>query len=123
MLKHGGAKPAKVEGAETYGDGDVLDVPGRLRVIHTPGHTPGHCALLAESRRVFFAGDALIDHPIVTNGRGPQIMPRFTNVDSAQALASLDALEAVDGEVDLVLFGHGEPWQRGVKAAVESARR
>jgi glyoxylase-like metal-dependent hydrolase (beta-lactamase superfamily II) len=62
-LKHGGAKPAKVDGAETYSDGDVLDVPGRLRVLHTPGHTPGHCALLAESRRVLFAGDALIDHP------------------------------------------------------------
>jgi glyoxylase-like metal-dependent hydrolase (beta-lactamase superfamily II) len=122
-LKHGGAKPARVEGAETYADGDVLDVPGRLRAIHTPGHTPGHCALLAESRRVLFVGDALIDHPIVTKGRGPQIMPRFTNVDSGRALASLDALEAVDGEVDVVLFGHGDPWRGGIRAAVESARR
>ena len=123
MLRHGGAKPAKVEGAETYGDGDVLDVPGRLRAIHTPGHTPGHCALLAESRRVLFVGDALIDHQIVTKGRGPQIMPRYTNVDSAQALSSLDALEAVDDQVDLVLFGHGDPWRDGVRAAVDSARR
>jgi glyoxylase-like metal-dependent hydrolase (beta-lactamase superfamily II) len=123
MLKHGGAKPAKIEGAETYGGGDVLEAPGRLRAIHTPGHTPGHCALLAASRRVLFVGDALIDHQIVTKGRGPQIMPRFTNVDSAQALASLDALEAVDAEVDLVLFGHGDPWHGGVAAAVESARR
>jgi glyoxylase-like metal-dependent hydrolase (beta-lactamase superfamily II) len=121
-LRHGGAKPAKVEGAETYADGDVLDVPGRLRAIHTPGHTPGHCALLAESRRVLFAGDALIDHEIVTKGRGPQVMPRFTNVDTAQALASLDALEAIGGDADLVCFGHGEPWHRGVRAAVESAR-
>jgi glyoxylase-like metal-dependent hydrolase (beta-lactamase superfamily II) len=120
-LRYGGAKPAKVEGAETFAGGDVLDVPGGLRAIHTPGHTAGHCALLSESRRVLFAGDALIDHPIVTKGEGPQIMPRFTNVDSAQALTSLNALEAV--EADLVLFGHGDPWRHGVKAAVESARR
>ena len=51
------------------------------------------------------------------------MMPRFTNVDSAQALASLDSLEAIEDEVDLVLFGHGEPWHDGVTAAVESARR
>ena len=122
-IKHGGAKPAKVEGAETYADGDVLDVPGRLRVLHTPGHTPGHSALLADSRRTLFAGDALIDHPIVTKGRGPQIMPRFTNVDSTQALASLDAIAATDDQVDLVLLGHGDPWHGGARAAVESARR
>ncbi len=123
LIKHGGAKPPKVEGAEIYADGDVLDVPGRLRVLHTPGHTPGHCALLAGSRRVLFAGDALIDHRIVTGGGRPQVMPRFTNVDTAQALASLDAIAAVDDQVDLVLFGHGDPWHGGAAAAVASARR
>ena len=122
MLRYGGAKPPKIEGAETFAHDDVLDVPGRLRVIHTPGHTPGHCALLAQSHRVLLAGDALIDHPIVTQGRGPQIMPTFTNVDNEQALASLDALAAVDEEADLVLFGHGEPWRDGARAAVASAR-
>jgi glyoxylase-like metal-dependent hydrolase (beta-lactamase superfamily II) len=121
-LRNGGAKPSNVEGAETFGAGDVLDVPGRFTVIHTPGHTPGHCALLASDRRALFAGDALIDHPIVTRGRGPQIMPTFTNQDSRQALASLDALAARDGDADVLLFGHGEPWRQGVRSAVERAR-
>ncbi len=121
-LRHGGAKPARIEGAETYAAGDVLDVPGRLRVVHTPGHTPGHCSLLASSRRVLFAGDALIDHRFVTKGRGPQVMPRFTNVDTEEALASLDAIEALDAEVNVLLFGHGRPWRRGAAAAVASAR-
>ncbi len=98
MLRHGGAKPARVNGAETFADGDVLDVPGHFRVLHTPGHTAGQCALLAQSHRVLFAGDSLIDHDLVTKGRGPQIMPRFTNVDSEQALASLDAIAAVDDD-------------------------
>jgi glyoxylase-like metal-dependent hydrolase (beta-lactamase superfamily II) len=121
-LRHGGAKPARVAGAETFADGDVLDVPGRFRVIHTPGHNPGHCALLAPPHRALFAGDALINHPIVTKGRGPQVMPSFTNVDTVQAFGSLEAIEAADADADIVLFGHGEPWRDGARAAVASAR-
>ncbi len=119
-IKYGGAKPPSVEGAETYRHGDLL--PGGLTAVHTPGHTRGHCALLHRERRVLFAGDALIDHELITRGRGPQVMPRYTNIDTAQALASLDALEALDDDVDLVLFGHGEPWSHGIADAVESAR-
>ena len=40
MVRIGAAHPPKIEGAETYSDGDVLDVPGRPSAIHTPGHTP-----------------------------------------------------------------------------------
>jgi glyoxylase-like metal-dependent hydrolase (beta-lactamase superfamily II) len=119
-IRHGGAKPPKVEGAETFRDGDAL--PGGLTAIHTPGHTRGHCALLHRDRRVLFAGDALIDHELITKGRGPQVMPRYTNIDTAQALASLDRIEALDGDVDILLFGHGEPWRGGTAAAVRSAR-
>jgi glyoxylase-like metal-dependent hydrolase (beta-lactamase superfamily II) len=119
-IRYGGAKPSKVDGAETFRDGDVL--PGGLTAVHTPGHTRGHCALLHRERRVLFAGDALIDHELVTKGRGPQVMPRYTNIDTAQAIASLDAIEALDGDVDLLLFGHGEPWRGGTAAAVRSAR-
>jgi glyoxylase-like metal-dependent hydrolase (beta-lactamase superfamily II) len=49
-------------------------------------------------------------------------MPRYTNIDTAQALASLDAIEALDGDVDVLLFGHGEPWGGETAAAVRSAR-
>ena len=119
-IKYGGAKPPKIEGAETFRDGDAL--PAGLTPIHTPGHTKGHCALLHRERRVLFAGDALIDHELVTKGRGPQVMPRYTNIDTAQALASLDAIEAIDDDVDMLLFGHGEPWRGGAAAAVHAAR-
>lgn len=120
MIRYGGGKPPKVAGAETFRDGDGL--PAGLTAVHTPGHTKGHCALLHRERRVLFAGDALIDHELVTKGRGPQVMPSYTNIDTAQALASLDALEALDEDVDLLLFGHGEPWPSGTAAAVRSAR-
>ena len=119
-IRYGGARPPKIEGAETFREGDAL--PAGLEAVHTPGHTRGHCALLHRERRLLFAGDALIDHELVTKGRGPQVMPRYTNIDTGQALASLDRIEALDGDVDVLLFGHGEPWRHGAAAAVRSAR-
>ncbi len=43
-------------------DGQVLDVAGGLRVVHTPGHTPGHVSLLHEPTAVLVTGDAIF-HP------------------------------------------------------------
>lgn len=40
-------------------DGDVLPMLGGLRVIHTPGHTPGSVCLYGERDRVLFVGDSL----------------------------------------------------------------
>ena len=40
-------------------DGDVLPMLGGLRVIHTPGHTPGSVCLYGVRDRVLFVGDTL----------------------------------------------------------------
>jgi hypothetical protein len=58
-VRNGGAKVSPVGEVRTYGDGDVLEVPGGLRAIHTPGHTGGHYSLLVDGAGVLFAGDAL----------------------------------------------------------------
>jgi glyoxylase-like metal-dependent hydrolase (beta-lactamase superfamily II) len=120
MGRRGAMKAPKIEGAETYADGDVLDVPGRLRVIHTPGHTAGHSALLLEERGVLFAGDAICTLSPLTLRRGPQRMPHGFNASDEQTEASLARLAATGA--DLVLVGHGEPWTEGAEAAVERAR-
>lgn len=119
-VRHGGLRPTKVEGAETFSDGDVLDVPGRPRVIHTPGHTAGHSCLLFEGKSVLFAGDAMITHALITKGTGPQLMPRWVNEDNAACLLSLDRFDDVDA--DLTLFGHGDPWADTPSAAAGRAR-
>jgi hydroxyacylglutathione hydrolase len=47
----------------TVKDGDVIEVDGiRLTVMHTPGHAPGHIALLMGD--ILFGGDNLFYHTI-----------------------------------------------------------
>jgi glyoxylase-like metal-dependent hydrolase (beta-lactamase superfamily II) len=115
-----GFRMPKITNAQTFGDGEVLDVPGRPRVIATPGHTPGHSAFLFEGPKALFVGDALCTLSPVTHARGPQLMPRAMNESNEQALRSLDQLEPI--QADVVLFGHGEPWRDGVSDAIRQAR-
>jgi glyoxylase-like metal-dependent hydrolase (beta-lactamase superfamily II) len=119
LLLAGGARPTKINDAETFGEG-VLDVPGRPRVIATAGHTPGHCAFHFEQHGALFVGDAMATLNMITLHTGPQLMPRQMNQSDAEALRSLDAIEPIDAEI--MLFGHGEPWRGGVGAAVAQAR-
>lgn len=101
------------------GDGEVLDVPGRPRVVHCPGHTPGSCAFVIED--ILFSGDALVTVHALTGKPGPQLLPAFDNADDTEAVASLDVLQATGAR--LVLPGHGEPWTDGAADAAADARR
>jgi glyoxylase-like metal-dependent hydrolase (beta-lactamase superfamily II) len=120
MARRGGGKPPKIEGAETFTDGDVLDVPGRPRVVFTPGHTRGHSALLLEDLGVLFVADALCNWNPLTGERRPQVMPKAFNVSNADCFRSLAAIERTRAET--LLPGHGDPWRDGAAAAVGQAR-
>jgi len=120
MTRGGGARATKIEGAETYRDGDVLDVPGRPRAVHVPGHTPGQSALHFAAPGALFAGDSLCTWNPLSGERRPQLMPGPFNESNADSRRSLDALERVDAE--LVLPGHGEPWREGAPEAARIAR-
>jgi glyoxylase-like metal-dependent hydrolase (beta-lactamase superfamily II) len=120
MARNGALKPPHIDDPIAITDDDELDVPGRPRVIHTPGHTPGHCSLRFERHSALFVGDLLCTwHPILGR-RGPQIMPSAFNVSSAQALESLGRIKQLSA--DTVLPGHGEPWTDGPAEAVALAR-
>jgi glyoxylase-like metal-dependent hydrolase (beta-lactamase superfamily II) len=49
-------------------DGQVLPVLGGLRVVDTPGHTPGHISFYAPSAGILFVGDSLVSQPTGLRG-------------------------------------------------------
>lgn len=120
LSRRGGSKIVPVVEVSTFVDGQTIDVPGRPRVVHTPGHTAGSSAILLEDRRVVMTGDVVVMRNPLTGRTGPQIMPSGLNLDTDQALASLGAIE--DLPADLLLPGHGEPWTSGVAEAARAAR-
>ena len=120
MIRSGGAHPAGVEADATFDDGDVLDVPGSPRVLHTPGHTGGHSSLLLGDRRVLLVGDALCTWNPISGRRAPQLMPRFFNEDNRACVSSLDAIAEADAGV--LLPGHGDPWHGSPAIAADRAR-
>ena len=120
LLRRGAARMIPITEVSAFADGEQIDVPGRPRAVHAPGHTPGSAAILFESRRALLTGDVLATENPLTGGLGPQIMPSGLNLDTAQALASLEALHGIDA--DLLLPGHGNPWTQGVSEAVRKAR-
>jgi glyoxylase-like metal-dependent hydrolase (beta-lactamase superfamily II) len=111
--------PPPVQEVRRYTDGQ-LDVPGRPRIVATPGHTLGHCTLHLPDRDAVIAGDAVVTLDPYTARRGPRLVARAATADSDRALASLDALAATGART--VLTGHGPPWTAGAEAAVAAAR-
>lgn len=105
---------------KTYGAGEQLDVPGRPRVIFTPGHTHGHCSLHFPDRGAVLAGDAFVMLDPYTARRGPCIVAGAATASIGEADRSLDALSGL--AADLALTGHGEPWRGPLREAVERAR-
>lgn len=102
-----------------YGGDEILDVPGKLRTIATPGHSAGHTSVLLEDRRTLICGDAIATLAVDSGRTGPMIHP--FNEDRAQAVRSLDALAPIDA--DVLLPGHGAPWTGRISDAVAEARR
>lgn len=85
-------------------DGDTLAVAGGLRVVHTPGHTPGSICLYAQGEGVLFTGDVLQ----VTRAGRLTFASRFFSHDLAQARASIARLTELD--VRMIAFSHYPAW-------------
>ncbi len=104
----------------TFEDGDRLDVPGKPRVLHIPGHTPGEVALYLEDDQILFSGDTLVMRNLLTGSLGqPQIVPPILTNDYATACHAVERFREL-GAVTM-LSGHGQPWQGDLNEAVNLA--
>ena len=80
-------------------DGQLLDVAGGLRVVHTPGHSPGHISLVHEDSRLLITGDALF------NMRGVGWPGKYFCTDFRLTQHTAHVLGELD--YDLAAFTHG----------------
>jgi glyoxylase-like metal-dependent hydrolase (beta-lactamase superfamily II) len=89
--------------------GDNDEVFG-LRVIATPGHTPGHVCVYDPAGSLLILGDAMNN---IDKLSGPN--PQYT-ADMAQAHQSVKKLAKL--KFDRAVFGHGEPIDQGASQAI-----
>jgi glyoxylase-like metal-dependent hydrolase (beta-lactamase superfamily II) len=116
--RRGGLRIKPATELSTVADGDVLDVPGSPRIIHTPGHTPGSVTVHVPGVDALFLGDTMTTRNVLTGVTGPKPAP-FT-LQPEQAVASLGRIDGVDAT--WVLPGHGPAWDGGVSEAVRLIR-
>jgi glyoxylase-like metal-dependent hydrolase (beta-lactamase superfamily II) len=91
-------EPVRVD--EHLDDGERLDLAGGIRVIFTPGHTPGHLSLYLERPKVLVAGDALTAEEGRLNGPNPPL-----TLDAGEAARSVRRLAELD--VETIVCYHG----------------
>jgi glyoxylase-like metal-dependent hydrolase (beta-lactamase superfamily II) len=114
MRRGHGASPTPVE--EELVDGQVIDVAGGLRVLHTPGHTPGHISLLHEPSRLLITGDS------IWNMRARMSWPiAMLCTDVAMTRRTAEVLGELD--YDMVAFTHGPEIRTDAREAVRGFLR
>ena len=85
--------------------GQVADLLGGLRALHTPGHTPGSVCYLLEREGLLFSGDTLF-----SDGERVSRSVPFPGYNRADYVASLRALAELD--FGILCGGHGAPLLR-----------
>jgi glyoxylase-like metal-dependent hydrolase (beta-lactamase superfamily II) len=82
--------------------GEIFHILGGLKVIHTPGHTPGSISLYAPRWGLLIVGDA-ISKPF----QKPRLPHKSISTNYEQAIESVKQLAQM--EFDILCVGHGMP--------------
>lgn len=102
--------------AQELTDGQVLDVAGGLRVLHTPGHTPGHVSLLHAGSGVLITGDSIFNMNSRMSWPSRIACTSFRqNAETAHVLGELDYAIAA--------FTHGPEVRDNAREAVRGFLR
>ncbi|MDM7921196.1 MAG: MBL fold metallo-hydrolase [Pyrinomonadaceae bacterium] len=123
---------------DSLADGDLTELrdemelefeSGSLKVLHTPGHTPGSCSFVREANRTLICGDCVLKRITPNPIMSPDpIDPDRRFPSLAEYLVSLARLRAQ--KPTLAYGGHGEPvtdfeeiFNRYVRAIDERQKR
>ena len=95
------------EHSELKDDDEIHFANGTLRVLHTPGHTPGSCSFIREADRTIIAGDCVLKRITPNPILSPDpIDPTKRFHSLAEYLVSLARIRSL--APTLVHGGHGE---------------
>jgi glyoxylase-like metal-dependent hydrolase (beta-lactamase superfamily II) len=100
---------ARTAVTEELHDGQV--VAGSLRVVHTPGHTPGHVSLLHEPTGVLITGDSMWNIRSRMTWPIAALCQNFRQAHETAAVLS-------DLDYSTVAFTHGPEIRQGAREAV-----
>lgn len=85
-------------------EGDLIEVWHGLRVIHLPGHTPGHIGLYCEPLKLLFCGDLFASFRV-----GSHFPPPLFNQETSQIRQSVARVLSLDLEGILPNHSDGAP--------------
>ncbi|QDS37699.1 MBL fold metallo-hydrolase [Brevibacillus brevis] len=101
LLKDGHLEnPPKGRVDHTVSDGQELPFCGGIRVIHTPGHTPGHLSLYLKQSKTLVAGDSMYSVNGILGGIHAPSTPDMNT-------ARLSLKKYVDLDIAAVVCYHG----------------
>jgi glyoxylase-like metal-dependent hydrolase (beta-lactamase superfamily II) len=110
LSMHFGARPPGIIPDTVLDEGDII---GELKVLHTPGHTPGSICLFSERDLVLISGDT-----VFTDGCFGRY--DFPGGSRNELSRSLDRLSLLD--IEGLYPGHGEPVEHGGSRHIAAAR-
>jgi glyoxylase-like metal-dependent hydrolase (beta-lactamase superfamily II) len=107
------------QGLVTLTSEETIEAPGgTLRVVPSPGHTPGHIAFFRERDGVLFSGDAAMNIIPIKRVVGLSLPIRFLSSDWEQGKAS--ARRLADLAPRLLLSGHGPPLRENTNERMQA---
>jgi glyoxylase-like metal-dependent hydrolase (beta-lactamase superfamily II) len=109
FIKPGGTtyKPFAID--QTLEDGQSLPMAPDVEVIHSPGHSAGHVALLLRNEGLLIAAD------VCSNVMGLG----YSVLNEDRALARKSILRLAEYPFERAVFGHGKPLDRRANALLE----
>jgi hydroxyacylglutathione hydrolase len=111
LSMHFGARSPGIAPDIILGEGDII---GELKVLHTPGHTPGSICLFSERDLVLISGDTVFSDGCF----GRYDFPGGSRIELAR---SIDRLAVLD--IEGLFPGHGEPVEQGGSRHIAAAQK